>query len=1060
MDLDLFDVFESSGNNNLTHGAEGEIASNSTATGQIRHAGDSGHDMRAKRAKISHESTDKPTDKVTSAVDVEVPIFTEQTTSTNDEGTHITTMTAMPVDYAPATDKVDISNNEPAKVYPFQLDPFQQEAVNCIERNESVLVAAHTSAGKTAVAEYAIAKSLKQKQRVIYTSPIKALSNQKYRDMQAEFNDVGLMTGDMTINPTATCLIMTTEILRNMLYRGSEVMREVAWVIYDEVHYMRDKERGVVWEESIILLPHKVKFVFLSATIPNAKEFVGWVAKTHHQPCHVVYTDYRPVPLQHFVFPSGAEGLYLVVDEKGKFREDNFQRAMSCLHAPSELDDVSKGKKRKSGGQKGGSNSELFKIVRLIMDRQLDPCIVFSFSKKECETYALQMSRLDFNNDDEKDLVEQVFVNAMEALSDDDRQLPQVDTLLPLLKRGVGIHHGGLLPILKEVIEILFQEGLIKCLFATETFSIGINMPAKTVVFTSTRKFDGEDFRWITSGEYIQMSGRAGRRGKDDRGIVIQMLDEKMEPDVAKGMLYGDPDPLFSSYHVSYNMVLNMMRVEDADPENILRASFHQYQQEQNAPDMERQAMELQRSAAAIHIESESVVAEYHSCCKQLERAQRDMMTVVLKPQYCIPFFQGGRLIRVSSFNVPVQEWGWGVVVNCRKTEASTSTVSDLVESVIGLQDGEKTEYVLDVLLEVVKTDQANVDDNHSRSESAGLKGIIPAVTSTCTGSVVELVVLQVALSAVSAISAVRLNLPRDLRRAAARQNTHKALKEVRRRFDNGSSIPPLDPVCDMGIREDSFKELSERCEELKSRIGKSAFHNLGESKVTQLEEYEKKMRLLEEARHFRQLARESQTISMRDELRKMKRVLRRLGYTSADGVLETKGRFACELNSANELLLTDMIFEGVFNELSVDQCVALLSCFVHSEPSKSGSGNKIRQDLQPMYTQLQTIARKIARVKIDAKIVCDEEAYIASFNPELMEVAFAWSAGAKFVDVCKLTEVFEGSIIRVLRRLEELLRQLGSASSAIGNTELKVKFESGADRIRRGVVFAASLYL
>lgn len=165
---------------------------------------------------------------------------------------------------------------EPAKIYPFKLDTFQQEAVNYIERGESVLVAAHTSAGKTAVAEYAIAKSLKNGQRVIYTSPIKALSNQKYRDLQEEFGDVGLMTGDMTINPSATCLIMTTEILRSMLYRGSEVMREVAWVIYDEVHYMRDKERGVVWEESIILLPHKVRFVFLSATIPNAKDFVSW----------------------------------------------------------------------------------------------------------------------------------------------------------------------------------------------------------------------------------------------------------------------------------------------------------------------------------------------------------------------------------------------------------------------------------------------------------------------------------------------------------------------------------------------------------------------------------------------------------------------------------------------------------------------------------------------------------------------------------------------------------------------------------------------------------------
>ena len=167
-----------------------------------------------------------------------------------------------------------------------------------IENNESVLVAAHTSAGKTAVAEYAIALALREKQRVIYTSPIKALSNQKYRDLAQEFSDVGLMTGDVTINPNASCLVMTTEILRSMLYRGSEVIREVAWTVFDEVHYMRDRERGVVWEESIILLPHKVRYVFLSATIPNAKQFAQWITKVHHQPCHVVYTEFRPTPLQ------------------------------------------------------------------------------------------------------------------------------------------------------------------------------------------------------------------------------------------------------------------------------------------------------------------------------------------------------------------------------------------------------------------------------------------------------------------------------------------------------------------------------------------------------------------------------------------------------------------------------------------------------------------------------------------------------------------------------------------------------------------------------------------
>ena len=281
-----------------------------------------------------------------------------------------------------------MQTRDPAKNYPFTLDPFQTQSVLCIENDQSVLVSAHTSAGKTVVAEYAIALSLKSKQRVIYTTPIKALSNQKYREFYEEFSDVGLMTGDVTINPTASCLIMTTEILRSMLYRGSEVMREVGWVIFDEIHYMRDKERGVVWEETIILLPDNVHYVFLSATIPNARQFAEWIAHLHHQPCHVVYTDFRPTPLQHYIFPAGGDGIHLVVDEHGQFREENFTTAMAVLQNAG---DAAKGdQKGRKGGMKEGSNA--FKIVKMIMERNFAPVIVFSFSKKVCEAYALQVS--------------------------------------------------------------------------------------------------------------------------------------------------------------------------------------------------------------------------------------------------------------------------------------------------------------------------------------------------------------------------------------------------------------------------------------------------------------------------------------------------------------------------------------------------------------------------------------------------------------------------------------------------------------------------------------------
>lgn len=429
--------------------------------------------------------------------------------------------------------------------------------------------------------------SLLHKQRVIYTTPIKALSNQKYREFQEEFQDVGLVTGDVTINPTASCLIMTTEILRLMLFRGSEIMREVGWVIFDEIHYMRDRERGVIWEETIILLPDTVHYVFLSATIPNARQFAEWIAHLHHQACHVVYTEYRPVPLQHYIFPSGGDGLHLVMDEENNFREENFNHAMSILQKTGDNTRGDNNNRGRRGGLK--DDSSCIKVVRTIMERNLAPVIVFSFSRRECEDYGHQISmKLDFNSLEEKALVEEVFNNAIDVLSDEDKKLPQVEKILPLLKRGVAFHHSGLLPIIKETIEILFGEGLIKALFATETFAMGLNMPARTVVFTNARKFDGTEFRWITSGEYVQMSGRAGRRGLDDRGIVILMIDEKMSPAVGKSLLRGKPDPINSAFHLTYNMVLNLLRVEEVNPEYMLEHSFFQFQHYLEYPNLNK----------------------------------------------------------------------------------------------------------------------------------------------------------------------------------------------------------------------------------------------------------------------------------------------------------------------------------------------------------------------------------------------------------------------------------------------------------------------------------------
>ena len=573
---------------------------------------------------------------------------------------------ALPNDMEYQPLKVD-PNTVPAKEYPFTLDPFQKEAILCLENSQSVLVSAHTSAGKTVVAEYVIAMSLKNKQRVIYTTPIKALSNQKYRELFEEFKDVGLMTGDVTINPSASCLIMTTEILRSMLYRGSEITREVAWVVFDEIHYMRDKERGVIWEETIILLNDNVHYVFLSATIPNARQFAEWIAYLHRQPCHVVYTDYRPTPLQHYIYPSGGDGIHLVVDENGTFREDNFNKAMMILkETPKEMDQSKKRQSRGGANIAGGSSNEssCYKVLQTIMDKQMAPVIVFSFSKKECEAYAVIAGKSDYNTDEEKKLVQQVFNNAISILSDEDQKLPQVESVLPLLKKGIGIHHSGMLPVLKETIEILFSEGLLKVLFATETFSMGLNMPARTVLFTSCRKWDGKETRWITSGEYIQMSGRAGRRGLDDKGIVILMIDERMSPGAAKDIIKGQANPLNSAFHLTYNMVLNLLRVEGINPEFMLQRSFYQFQNYANIPALCEKMEKCERDYNEIKFERENEIAQYFNLRQQVESLRNQLAGIISAPKNCLNFLNPGRLVQIVNKN---DNFGWGVVISFRK---------------------------------------------------------------------------------------------------------------------------------------------------------------------------------------------------------------------------------------------------------------------------------------------------------------------------------------------------------------------------------------------------------
>lgn len=426
------------------------------------------------------------------------------------------------------------------------------------------------------------------------------------------------------------------------------------------------------------------------------------------------------------------------------------------------------------------------------MMKNYHPVIVFSFSKKECEANALQMSKLDFNDSSEKDMVQSVFENAIHSLNEQDRKLPQIEHILPLLKRGIGIHHSGLLPILKEVIEILFQEGLLKVLFATETFSIGLNMPAKTVVFTAVRKWDGKEHRWLGGGEYIQMSGRAGRRGLDDRGIVILMIDEKMEPVVAKGMLKGEADRLDSAFHLTYSMILNLIRVEGISPEYMLERSFYQFQSCARVPDMQRDVRILEDRCQHLHIEDESSVSEYYQIQQQLQGYEKDIRSVISHPTYCLPFLQPGRLVSVFSDSLNLS-FGWGVVVNFQKKHKQPNFSKG--QSQVEDRDEEQVDYIVDVVLNCAPGTQ------ESRANP------LPCPPDVPKGDVV---VVPCSLSSIAELSSIRVFLPKDLKSAEGRNQVYKVLKQVSSKYPD--SIPVLNPITDMGIKDEMFVKLIKVC--------------------------------------------------------------------------------------------------------------------------------------------------------------------------------------------------------------------------------------------------------
>ena len=489
------------------------------------------------------------------------------------------------------------------------------------------------------------------------------------------------------------------------------------------------------------------------------------------------------------------------------------------------------------------------------------------------------------------------------------------------------------------------------------------------------------------------------------------------------------------------------MKVEGVSPEYMLERCFLQFQKRDGVPGLEDDLRKEEEEYSKVVVPDEAEVAAYHDIRTQLDQMGADFRAVITHPTYALPFLQAGRMVQVKHDKL---DFGWGVVINFQKRAPPKNRPVPKPDSEIPPHE----QYVVDVLLNCASSSSL------SKSAPSGINhpptpgGVLPCPPKEKGAPLV----VPVLLSTLQAISHLRLHLPKDIRQDQARETVWKAVGEVHRRFPKGVAL--LDPIANMGIKDAKFQELVTKIDIMEKKLFASPLHT--DPRLPSLFNlYTTKLASAARIKSIKTQIRTTQDVLQLEELKARKRVLRRLGFTDADDIVAMKGRVACEISTGDELLLTELVFNGAFGGLEPEACAALLSCFVFTE--KSEKQTKLREELAAPLRVLQELARRIAKVAVESKLPgIVEEEYVAGFKVELMDAVMQWCRGVSFSDICKLTDQFEGTLIRVFRRLAELLRQMSAAAKVIGNSELKDKFDKATEMLERpnSVIFCSSLYL
>ncbi|KAF2232519.1 antiviral helicase [Viridothelium virens] len=976
-----------------------------------------------------------------------------------------------------------------ARDWPFELDTFQKEAVYHLENNDSVFVAAHTSAGKTVVAEYAIALAAKHMTKAIYTSPIKALSNQKFRDFRNTFDDVGILTGDVQIRPEASCLIMTTEILRSMLYRGADLVRDVEFVIFDEVHYVNDLERGVVWEEVIIMLPEHVTLILLSATVPNTYEFASWVGRTKKKDIYVISTPKRPVPLEHYLWAGKA--MHKIVDENKKFIEKGWKEASDIFtgkdktkkptsveqsqvsrggasgggRGQNQRGNAQRGNNQRGGAQQRGRGQPASRgqgniartgrgggrttaaqdkniwvhLVQHLRKEDLLPACIFVFSKKRCEENADALSNIDYCTATEKSAIHMIVEKSIARLRPEDRILPQIRRLRELLSRGIAVHHGGLLPIVKEIVEILFARTLVKVLFATETFAMGLNLPTRTVVFSGYRKHDGRSFRDLLPGEYTQMAGRAGRRGLDPVGSVIIVTPGADEaPPVARlrQMILGDPTKLRSQFRLTYNMILNLLRVEALKIEEMIKRSFSENATQALLPEHEKAVKLSEADLAKIKREPCDICDKDLELCHQASmdyvNLTSELHVAVLASPVGKKTFSPRRLIvykkdGIRTAGVLTREGVFAgpspriqVVEISRKNSIPKRHNADLLPYLDRFRR-RFTPFVSEAADMTLKPETILLND-------------VECVTQTVT----KVDIHGILNYGQDALAAGRKELS-----AICSSWTSSSWKEV-----DWYRVKDINVRNILDERKKAGKIAQEReavlCLQLEKHFAMRHDEWLIKENIAQL----------------RQLM-SDQNLQLLPDYEQRIAVLKDLGFVDINSRVELKGKVACEIHSADELVLTELILENVLADYEPEEIVALLSAFVFQE--KTDNEPTMTPALERGRATIVEISEKVNHYQTLRQVILsadDSNDFVSRPRFGLVEVVYEWARGMSFNRITDLTDVLEGTIVRVITRLDETCREVKNAARIIGDPTLFTKMQTCQEMIKRDICATASLYM